>query len=988
MEKTGVALPRLSGVFLAASFVLAFMLWAIVRSPTGAISLARLNAPASPRAESYIWPGTLEYETGSRPTALRFVASSRRYTADTMSAGFTLHGSRAGEPFIGVRYSGALSGLEAHPDESKATALTIFGARETHITRTSFTRFLGIYPGVDVHYRVADGDLEFDFVVAPGASPDQIQLEPTKGSRFVRDPGNADILVEQGSLRYRIKRPVAYQEIGGARRPVAVDTNLDGNTLKYRIGKYDRRYELVIDPLVTTFSSFIGTTTDAGYDVVKAMSVDAEGNTYIAGMTGFDLQLNNAAPFYRPSGSLLVPYPGESDNCQNLCGYVVKLNSRHEVVYSALIFWLDIRAIAVDNQNGVYLTGASDAGTRFPWTTSTYDAISNPPTGSFFTPTAFVMKLNPSGTQMDFANLIYGQLGTGIAVDSARNTYVIGTIISGGLVTTPGSLKPDYQDIGPDITNSDSFLLKISPNGRDLVYGTYLGGSQTDDAQAITLSAGGRPVVVGRTESADFVGIPGKPSGFSDGFIMEISDDGSSVLRSRHIGGSEQELIYAIARDGLGGYIVGGVTTSEDFPTTQGVVQSALLGERNGWLQRVTSGFLPVYSTYFGGSGFDGVLAVTSDPSGSAYFAGVGFSYDLLTTETGLQDISTAISTDALVKAGRQYYPRPNEPVREAYFGVLSPDGRALEYGTYLSGYIVAEELSMGNAIVRHADGRVLTAGSTTSRSFPITDGGLRAYFPASPGGFVTEFKESPFYITSTSVLPVLDYEGASYMAQLSATGGTQPYTWSVVGFRLPEGLTLSSTGTISGRWQTVMDGNGAVTNESGAYQFTIKATDANGLVAYKSFFIPPTTASRQTCTSGRCQQRATLHEYMIFPLPIPARSVPPYSVSVTGNVPSSMFQIQNGNLEGYARPAGEYAFQVGVTDSFGKSATIDWTLSVTDPNAVPPSPPTPAPTPTPNPTGGGSSGGGAFEFLVLTGLGALLLHQAKRRRRRTLIRR
>lgn len=288
----------------------------------------------------------------------------------------------------------------------------------------------------------------------------------------------------------------------------------------------------------------------------------------------------------------------------------------------------------------------------------------------------------------------------------------------------------------------------------------------------------------------------------------------------------------------------------------------------------------------------------------------------------------------------------------------------------------------MGNAVVRHDDGRVLMGGSTTSYSFPITDGGLRDYFPVSPGGFVVEFKPSPFHIATTSLLPALDYFGASYTAQLDATGGTPPYSWGVVGFRLPEELSMSPSGTITGSWQTVMDSTGALINEHGGYQFTVKATDAIGLVAYKSFFIPMETASRLTCSNGLCTEHAELHQDVGFPVPIPVRSVPPYTVDVTGSLPPDVTLQQNGYFMGHARPEGQYQFQITATDARGKSATMAWELVVTDPTAAPAPTPTPTPLPTPGPSSGGSSGGGSIGLLVLAGIATFLCARVRQWRR------
>ena len=182
----------------------------------------------------------------------------------------------------------------------------------------------------------------------------------------------------------------------------------------------------------------------------------------------------------------------------------------------------------------------------------------------------------------------------------------------------------------------DAFISKFSGDGTQLVYSTYLGGSNTDYANGLAVDASGAIYVAGYTGSIDFPTTPGAfdrtcdngcvQNGFAagDGFVTKIASSGSSLVYSTYIGGSGTDFFNFLAVNAAGEAVVTGESASTDYPTTPGTPQRSLNGIRDAVVTKVsTDGSSLVYSTYFGGSGFTETgLGVAYDASGNAWAVG------------------------------------------------------------------------------------------------------------------------------------------------------------------------------------------------------------------------------------------------------------------------------------------------------------------------------------------------------------------------------
>lgn len=901
--------------------------------PQARPAIAQPNAPSSLLLSAGFLASSVD-----ALVAVPFVAEELMYTGIVRSDGFAVSGREATANPVSVRFERASVGRIGVPADVADSALHFHSARNGEAGTNSFGRFRTIdfpdvYPGIDARYRTTAGNLEVDFIVHPGADADVVRIVPAEGVAIHQETGSGDILLSNAGVRFRLHAPEAYQLAGDRKEEVAVHARVEGRSIRFELGPYDRSRTLVIDPLVARFSTFVGAVTDAFYDNVTSLATDAQGNLYAGGLTQFDLQFPHETGFPSTLGSLKPPdprAPTPGNDCSFQCGFVLKLDADFNVVYGALIHSTEVTGIAVDAAGSVVATGSSLAGDEYPATPGTFadESIGG----------AFVFKLTPDGSAFVYSTLFVASQGRGVALDGQGNAHLVGLVESPGLPTTPNAIKPSYQSLG-DLINEDGYLLKIDPSGSTLLYGTYLGGAGRDDANAVTVDSAGRAIVAGQSASNDFFGWAGLGRDSTEAYVIRVAAGGESIEAAQFIGGSDFDFATSVVRGGPDNLIVAGASESTDLPVSANAFQRDLLGIRNGWVARLDSAFNPVYLTYFGGLFLDGVLGVASDAASNAYLVGVTFSADMPTTADGLQDTSTSISSDNYYGLGPQFYLQPIDPAREAYFAVLTPDGSTLTYGTYLGGYHTVPRgfapLTFGGTIARGADGNVFVGGRTDTASFPVTDGGISNTMSGGADGFIARFQTGPLHVTTSSVLPAARIDQA-YSQQLSATGGSPPYRWEVVGFVLPDGLTMSTEGRISGRARNPQ-------TESFAYQFTVKVTDSTGARAYKNHFIGIQWSDTFACSAGACSLRLDPGQQFRFAIPVLARGVGPFFLTVIGALPPGSEIEPGGWFSGEINTPGNYSLTFVIEDSSGRAESIDWTIAVSDPGGG----------------GGGGNGGG-----------------------------
>jgi hypothetical protein len=258
------------------------------------------------------------------------------------------------------------------------------------------------------------------------------------------------------------------------------------------------------------YSTYLG---GGDNDSGEGIKVDAAGNAYLGGDT-FSINFPTASPIQAANG-------GNGDT------FVLKVNAAgNALVYSTYLGGSARDAcedLAIDSSGNVYTTGDTESS-NFP-TANAFQGVNG---GTVLLQDAFVTKINAAGSALVFSTYLGGtggEVGFGIAVDSAGNVYVAGA--SGSNTTFPTANAIQCARAG----GADVFATKFNPAGSALVYSTYLGGGGGDEARGVAIDSSGNAYIAGFTRSTDFPtanalqsAFGGETPPFGDAFLTKISD--------------------------------------------------------------------------------------------------------------------------------------------------------------------------------------------------------------------------------------------------------------------------------------------------------------------------------------------------------------------------------------------------------------------------------------------------------------------------------
>jgi hypothetical protein len=317
------------------------------------------------------------------------------------------------------------------------------------------------------------------------------------------------------------------------------------------------------------YSTYLGA---SGRDFATAIAVDASGNAYVAGYT-------SSVSFPIVAGAIQSSYAGGFFDA-----FVTKVNATGTaLLYSTFIGGSGndtASSIAIDPNGNAYIAGQTDSS-NFPASAGVVQTSNAGGTD------AFVAKLNASGSAIVFSTYLGGssnELGNAIAIDSSQNVYIAGATASVDFPVSAGAFQPA---IG---ASYDAFLTKLNASATAIAFSTYLGGSGSDQATALALDSSGNTWLTGSTSSTNFPllnALHGQASGGNDVFVANLNSTGSGLLFSSYFGGSGDDSGLTIRLDNGGSPVIAGATSSSNFPTTAGVVQSAFGGGYDGFILKL-----------------------------------------------------------------------------------------------------------------------------------------------------------------------------------------------------------------------------------------------------------------------------------------------------------------------------------------------------------------------------------------------------------------
>jgi len=566
----------------------------------------------------------------------------------------------------------------------------------TNIPTFARVRFASVYRGIDVVYHGNQGRLEYDFEVAPGADPRQIALR-LEGARRLSMAGDGSLVMHLASGVLRWSKPMTYQVTdSGERRIVGSRYRLlrDG-TVGFDVESYDRRRKLIIDPTLAYATLIGGSYTEAAASV----AVDGGGYAYITGTTWHSYATKNPimgnkterdafVTKFSPGGGALVystylggnwidsgeriavdrfgqayvigntsssDFPTTAGAFQRSGGsiFAAKLNSSG----TGLVFSTRLggsardyaNALALDSQHRMYIAGCTTSF-DFPLANayqSTLKADSS--TGRYQNCNAFVTRLNSTGSALSYSTYLGGSVGDsawGIAVNSAGEAYVSGTTSSPDFPTTPGAFQSTLRG------GSDAFVVKFTADGSDLQYATLFGGSNAEYSAFVAIDWAGSIYLAGSTLSNDLPTVccsyDRSHNGLIDGYVARLSPGASTLDYMTYLGGSDQDEVSSLTVNSNRQAFVTGATYSSNFPL-KFAMQSTKRGVTDAFVTGIwaTGGGL-LFSTYYGGSSYDGAGEVRLDGSGNVYVAGWTESADFRTT-SGAYDRTLSGPRDAFL---------------------------------------------------------------------------------------------------------------------------------------------------------------------------------------------------------------------------------------------------------------------------------------------------------------------------------------------------
>ena len=587
--------------------------------------------------------------------------------------------------FVGASSNTTISG----ENETDYRSNYFFGSNpqrwQTDVPGYESVVYSQVYPGIDLKYYGDGHQLEYDFILQPGADPTMIRIAYEGNcDLLVNDNGELVVTTAYGAITEA--RPYVYQVIDDEVQVVDGSYQLvSENTFGFEIDwdDYDPNYSLIIDP-VLTYSTYLGGT---GADYLWGLDIDDEGNAYVAGLTNsadfptvnalqeefagtFDLFLSKLCL----TGDTLLwsTYLGGNGREENPR---LKVDGEGNIILSGRVFSLDFPMV---NAYMNTLQGFSDA---------------------------FVTKFNPEGNQIIFSSYLGGSADdctTGMDVDTDGNIYLCGYTES---VDFPTFEAFNSEQLGV----SDAFVTILDVSGSYLIFSSFLGGGQDETPRGIKVDNDGCVYVCGETTSNDFPilhAIDSTQDGFGDGFVTKFAAGCQSLVFSTYMGGTDDDGCTGIGIDSGKCVYVSGYTMSSDLPVVNAYQDYHAGGGTDIFLSKFNySGDSLLYSTYLGGSDLDFCYGIAVSPTRDVFVAGGTYSVDFPTQaalfETYINKTDAFITrfdaSGEMLSFSTFFNGSYDETIRTV---VVDDDNNA-----WVVGYTVSDDLPVENAYQDHLTG-------------------------------------------------------------------------------------------------------------------------------------------------------------------------------------------------------------------------------------------------------------------------------------------
>src|SRR5687768_6539877 len=546
------------------------------------------------------------------------------------------------------------------------------GRWQSNVPAFGGVRYRGLYDGVDVRILQRNGRLEYDVLLSPHADLEQVVIR-TAGVTAMEIAADGGLVLQTAAGPLRQTAPVTWEELpdGTTRRLESRFRRIDAERYGFEVPQRTPALPLVIDPGLE-WSTFLGGSNREEIHGL-ALTSDGSGDVVVAGHT-FSSDFPTAPPDARGT-SPLIPFVARLNATGTELVYATLFGSRNGNVAYAF-------DLALDAASAPIVVGETN-GADFPTTPGAYQPAFNEPSATINRGwDGFVTRFTASGSAMVFSTYLGAapifdpnQAGSSRGGDeSARAVVVDGTgsvIVSGyttseNFPTTPSAYDRTHSALTVNVSvngvpgtvssRTDGYIARLSPNGTQLTYSTYLGAQSDDVIRGMVIDSQGVLTVVGTEapiETFDGAGnrtdhgIPFPTTddaiarthlGASDTFVARLSLDGAGAGDFKYgtiLGGTYIDEATDVALDPNNPELITlvGNTRSWDFPTTPGAWRRApqFLADGHpyyeGFMMRfrfpATGGGSLVWSSLVTGTQTGQFAdAVTVDPSGDVIVVG------------------------------------------------------------------------------------------------------------------------------------------------------------------------------------------------------------------------------------------------------------------------------------------------------------------------------------------------------------------------------
>ncbi len=807
-------------------------------------------APPPVRQAAARVPVAFEMNRGQTAVSCDFVARCGNYRAFLSSTAVQL--DLGGEASLRMSFAGARSTAASTGAPLRGEVSYLLGDDPagwiTGIPRVDRVAYSGVYPGIDLVYRLSGRNVRFDLELAPGAAVNDIEIAFDGSSPVCVDAlGELTVALPTGEVR--LSPPRAYQRSAGSTQPVDARFAVRRNgSVAFELGSFDPDLPLVIDPDLG-YSTYLGGSED---DEAAGADVDSDGNVYVAGHSrSLDLPVTTGAYQTSRAGSSL-----------NQDVMAAKLDSSG----TQLEYLTYIGGAGNDRATCIEVDGQGNAFVGGETTSSDYPTVSAAEaTRTQGADMGFVSKLNASGSALSYSTYLSDGFVVGLGVDGSGQAHAAAD--------------------GPFVS-----VVKLASNGASKLY-TYDGGVRDATLEmptGIALDGSGNAYVVGWTLEAGFPTTTGAyqetRAGSLDGFVVKLTSTGS-VSYSTFLGGGESDRLLDVAVDSQGRATVVGVTRSTDYPLKD-AQQATNHGEEDCVISRLdAAGSALEFSTYLGGDGNDDATDVVLF-QGRTYVAGVTLSSDFPTERAEQDEIAGA---------------------NDLFVTVLSLSDTRL-YSSFLGG---AGGEGIGGLAVNETE--VVIVGLSLSDDYPVVAAIQDARIDQRDA-IITGVTGLTLPIVTTELLPDWTRD-RPYAAVLAAERGTPPYTWVHASGDLPEGGSISPSGTLSGPF-----------TESGQFAFEVRVTDVLGGVATKDLML--TVNELPAIATTEFPDCSENHE-VAYQLESAGGTAPFTWSLVGGALHTTGFDGIAGEIDGRTVAPGDYSFTLRLTDAASAVAEREYDVTL-----------------------------------------------------------